>query len=294
MKTEPRVGIILINYKNYAQTMDCINSLKQIQYDDYYVIIVDNDSQNESYEELKKCEDARIKIIQSGKNGGFAFGNNVGIEYARQFKCDYYLLLNNDTLVEPDFLKKMVADAEISQAGITTCRIMYDSEREKVWYAGGQVDWWNSRSTHMCINQPAPQNDSIRTVSFVSGCCMLISKKCVSDAGVLPEEYFMYYEDLDYCVHVAECGYSLRYVPNAVIYHCVSSSSGGESSPFVIEWSNRSRRKFMRKYSYNLGVIKYTIISVKCEIRELCKILLKGNIKNGLNAFLESFRKGKI
>lgn len=293
MKTEPRVGIILINYKNYAQTMDCINSLKQIQYDDYFVIIVDNDSQNESYEELKKCEDAKIKIIQSGKNGGFAFGNNVGIEYARQFKCDYYLLLNNDTLVEPDFLKKMVADAEISQAGITTCRIMYDSEREKVWYAGGQVDWWNSRSTHMYINQPAPQNESIRTVSFVSGCCMLISKKCVSDAGVLPEEYFMYYEDLDYCVHVAECGYSLRYVPNAVIYHCVSSSSGGESSPFVIEWSNRSRRKFMRKYSHNLGVIKYTIVSVKCEIRELCKILLKGDIKNGLKAFLVSFREGK-
>lgn len=118
---------------------------------------------------------------------------------------------------------------------------------------------------------------------------MLISAECIQKAGVLPEEYFMYYEDLDYCVKVHEAGYQIKYNPEAVIYHCVSSSGGGENSPFVIEWSNRARRIFYNKYKRYIKNSKRAFVCAKCELRTVVKILLGKNVMKALKAYRKSF-----
>ncbi len=292
MQKQPYVVIILLNYKNYSITIDCLKSLNAIDYDNYSIVVVDNDSQNGSYEKLKNYENSKIHIIQSGCNGGFAYGNNIGIEYAKSMKADYYLLLNNDTIVETDFLKKMIAAAlNDKRIGIVTCRIMYESARSKVWYAGGEVDWNNLRAKHKGFNEDYYEHNIIEDVSFVSGCCMLISKVCYDTIGGLPEDYFMYYEDLDYSIMATNNKFLLKYVSSACIYHCVSSSSGGANSPFVIEWENRSRRKFYKKYKFNMPKNGKVLIAIKCEIVQLIKILIRKNKIKAIKAYKRSYNK---
>ena len=294
MCADPKIAIILLNYKNYNDTVQCLESLNRICYTNYEVIVVDNDSRNESVDILKKWECEQIHIIESGNNGGFAYGNNVGIRYALERNADYVLLLNNDTVVTPDFLNRMITSlGDGTNVGICTCRIMYNSEPDKVWYAGGRIDWSNQRAVHYDINQTTWKTALTNSVTFASGCCMLISKSCIKNAGLLPEEYFMYYEDLDYCAMAMEKGYALRYVPDAVIYHCVSSAGGGDNSPFVIEWKNRSRRRFFRKYRNKLSGLGWLFVWMKCEVKVIAKILLTDRTGRGIKAYIDSFnRKG--
>ena len=285
------VAIVLLNYNSFDFTKECVKSLEGITYNNYKVIIVDNCSTDDSFNKLTQLESDLIHIIKSPKNGGFAFGNNIGIEYAISKGFDYVLLLNNDTIVEKNFLDELVATATREKSDITTCRIMYNSARNIIWYAGGEIDLFNQRAVHTGINtlyrSDAKEKD--RNVTFISGCCMLLSRQCINKIGGLPEGYFMYYEDLDYCQNALNNHLKLVYSPASIIYHCVSASGGGSRSPFVIEWSNRSRRRFMSKYGHEISLFKLAISFFVCELREIIKIIrAPGRIK-GIKAYTRSF-----
>lgn len=290
--TCPRIAIVLLNFNNYLDTINCIKSLKCIRNKDFITIVVDNKSTNNSLEKLKVLENNKIIVVDSRKNGGFAYGNNIGIAIALKRQVDYVLLLNNDTLVTSDFLDKLLdCFSEKDNVGIATCRIMYNEDRKKVWYAGGQMDWNNLRAIHYNINEYEFKIQKIEEVDFASGCCMLISSKCLHEIGGLSEDYFMYCEDMDYCIKAQENGYRILYNPRAVIYHCVSSSGGGADSPFVIEWSNRSRRIIFKKYKNHIDKTKRLYVYIKCELYTLTKILLKSHRLDSLAAYKKSFKK---
>ena len=283
----PKVGIILLNYCNYRDTLTCVDSLNHIDYQNYIIIIIDNNSTDDSFEKLKLIESERIIVFNSGKNGGFAFGNNVGIDIAIKEKCEYILLLNNDTTVDNSFLSKLVGSIQGKpNVGIVTGKILYGNEKNKIWYAGGYIDWKNIRATHRGINEiDSLQYENREKVTFASGCCMLIPVSIIYEVGKVPEDYFMYYEDLDYCELMAVHDKEIIYNPQAIIYHYVSSSSGGIRSPFVIEWTNRSRRHFSRKYRCNI------FFFIKTEIRELLYIILKDRKINAFKAYIRSYKK---
>lgn len=285
------VAIILLNYNSYDYTEACVKSLNEISYDNYKIIIVDNCSTDDSFSKLVLLESNSVHIIKSKKNGGFAYGNNIGIKYAMETGAQYFLLLNNDTLVEKDFLDRLVSSAITVNSDITTCRIMYNSDRQKLWYGGGEIDWFRQRAIHTGINEiyEAATKNQKQEVTFASGCCMLLSKRCVDRIGGLPEEYFMYYEDLDYCQNALNNQLHIVYDPDSVIYHCVSASGGGSRSPFVIEWSNRSRRRFMIKYKNNTSWIIRIIGSVLCELREIIKIIISTDRIRCFRAYFRSF-----
>lgn len=289
-RNRPCVAIILLNYNNYQDTIACVETLRRIDYSNWIIVIVDNHSPNTSFAELKKLEEGNIHVIDSGRNGGFAFGNNIGIRYALENGANYVLLLNNDTLVEPDFLSIMIGQGVYQAKGdITTCRIMYNDDRSKVWYAGGDIDWNNLRAIHRKINKTYSLcENKPEEVSFISGCCMMISREFIEQNGMLPEEYFMYYEDMDYCQHARECGAKLVYIPSAVIYHCVGAAGGGADSPFFIEWNARSRRQFYRKYKSNIPWYRRWLVVILCEVRQIISLICKGNLVQGFYAYIRS------
>lgn len=291
-KNIPKISIVLLNYNNYEDTFTCVESLQQVRYPNFDVIIVDNKSTNGSLEKLYRLKSDNIQIVDSGKNGGFAFGNNIGIKIANEEGAEYVLLLNNDTIVTENFLDKLLECFLYEEnVGIATCRIMYNSERDKVWYAGGTIDWNNLRAIHREINGDVYRSKGMENVEFSSGCCMMISRECLKKIGGLPEDYFMYYEDLDYCVKAKEAGYKIVYNPEGVIYHCVSSSGGGAESAFVIEWTNRSRRKLYRKYKKYIRKLYRPFVCAKCEIRTILKIILKHkNFVEAMQAYIRSYQ----
>lgn len=252
----PNIHIILLNYNGYKDTIDCIKSLQSIDYPNYKIVIVDNNSTDESEENIinfiNKMDNTHF--IQTGKNLGFSGGNNVGIKYALENNADYICLLNNDTTVEPDFLTILTNQMEQDKSiGIAAGKIMYYSKPDVIWSAGGFIDERKCLGYHYGINQKDSEEfNNTKKVSFLTGCLQLIRADVLKNIGLYDEEYFLYMEDVDFCYRARLNGYKLEYIPESKIYHKVSASTGGEQSPMVLYYMTRNVMLFNKKYEETL------------------------------------------
>lgn len=289
----PLIYIILVNFNSYKDTIECVRSLKKINYLNYKIVIVDNNSKNDSVKELKKHLNDCI-IIESKNNKGFSGGNNLAIEYSIKNGAEYVLLLNNDTLVNPNFLTNMINSYnKINNVGIVTCKILYYPEQNKIWYGGGKINWFKFIVEHYGMGEfDIGQTDLNKEVDFATGCCMLVKIDVLKKVGLLSDEYFMYFEDVDFCVRVKEAGYRIWYNHNAIIYHKVGQASGGEESSFSIEWCTRNRLFFMKKYKNRVPKFQYFLSLFFFYITRIIRYL-EYKIKNDndrANAILSAIR----
>jgi len=234
MNSQKKVYIILLNWNGKNDTLECIASLKEIDYEKYKIIVVDNNSEDDSVLEVRK-QYPEIKIIENKENLGFAGGNNVGIKYALENKADYVLLINNDTTVEKDFLRELVKEGELNKnAGLLCPKINYHSEQNRIWFAGGKVNWLKNKGTHLGLDKiDNKQYNKIKEVDYLTGCCLLIKKEVLQKINVLAEDYFLYYEDTDFSLRAKNAGYNRLYIPKAKIYHKVSRSTKPGSSSYI-------------------------------------------------------------
>ena len=221
------VYIILVNYNGYEDTVECVKSLIQMDYEDYQILIVDNGSSDDSLKKLKSIENDKTIVIDAHGNLGFSGGNNTGINYAIEHGGEYVLLLNNDTVVCENFLSELVRTAkEYDNQAVVTSKILYEYDKSTLWYAGGEFNAITSRTSSVGIHErDVGQYDISQTVSFVSGCCMLIPIEIIHKIGLMSDEFFLYCEDTDYCCRIIENGYQLVYQPKVVVFHKVSAST---------------------------------------------------------------------
>lgn len=222
-----KVSIILINFNGFLDTVECIDSLNDIDYTNYEIIVVDNDSEKDYSLLSAKYLGSNVIVLSSGSNLGFSGGNNIGISYARNRDADYILLLNNDTIVEKDFLTHMVSTAQkYNNRCAVTSKIMYAYDKERIWYAGGKFDFKTSRTSVYGINEiDSAKYNHAHQVSFASGCCLLIPVNILDDIGLMDVDYFLYCEDTDYCLRILKAGNEIMYEPKAKIYHKVNAST---------------------------------------------------------------------
>lgn len=246
----PRVSIILVNYNGWKDTVDCINSLSHINYNNYEIIIVDNASEGDDLLQLEKYKSENVILINAVKNLGFSGGNNLGIEYALNNKYDYILLLNNDTIVEPDFLSIMLSKAEDRSVGIVTPMIKYFDKKDTIWSAGGRISKIRASGFTYGFNKNENELNSDFCCTFASGCCMLIKSEVVKKVGLLDPEYFLYLEDTDYSYRVINAEYKIYYAASSIIYHKVTSSTAKDNRLLPLYYSTRNRLLFAKK---NLG-----------------------------------------
>ena len=227
----PKVFIIIVNWNGESDTLECLESLKNNDYPNYEVVIIDNGSK-----EKFQVSDPKIKVIYNKKNLGFSGGSNVGIKYALENKADYILLLNNDTVVSNNFLSKMVKVAESdNNYGIIGPKI-YFPDSKKIWFAGGKINWLYNKGTMRGFNEiDHNQYDKpeIQETDYITGCCALVKREVVEKIGLMPEEYFLYYEDTDWSLSAQKHGYKCVFAPEAVIYHKGSKSTVAESSSYI-------------------------------------------------------------
>ena len=224
-KDNPNVQIILVNYKSADDTIECLKSLQKITYSNVEIIVVNNyasdyDKLDRFIKNLEKCT-----LIETGSNLGFSG--------AIQKNCDYLLLLNNDTIVTPDFLEPLISCAFLhDNVGIVTGKIMYHFDPNLVWYAGGEISFAGGYIDHYGYNRKNSdlKNDNDdKKISFATGCLWLIPVNVIKKVGMLSEEYFLYSEDVDYCCRIMQNKFEIWYTPKSVIYHKVSASSGNNS-----------------------------------------------------------------
>ena len=235
---KPMIGVVLINYNGFNLTCDCIDSLLRSDYRNYRIYLIDNASPDGSGHRLASKYSQVADVVLSNDNLGTAGANNLGIEHAFQDGCDAALILNNDTDIPADALSKMVS--QYRSNCVVVPLITYYSKPDYAWYAGGYFDkFCNAR--HDGMGEPVDESDCIRDVDYAPTCCFLLPRQIYEIVGGFDEDYFMYWEDVDYCLQLKKHGIPIRYVPTARILHKVSASSGGEGSPFSYYYSARNR-----------------------------------------------------
>lgn len=244
----PKVSIIIVNWNQEADTAECLNSLKRIDYSDHEIILVDNGSRDSSPDNIQG-RFQNIKLIRNRENKGFAEGNNVGIREALKRNADYILLLNNDTVVEADFLTSLVNIAEAdSSISMATPKIMFYRDRDTIWFAGGSFLPFIEKPSHLYYGRKdVGQVKDVTETEWISGCCMLIKREVFEKIGLLDADYFNNYEDVDFCVRARRAGYKIVVVPQARIYHKFAASMGGKFSPFYTYFRTRNNLLFFKK-----------------------------------------------
>lgn len=242
----PKVSCVIINWNGDSDTVRCLDSLLKLDYDNCHVVLSDNGSRKESLQALKdwratnlpagRCGGiSSLQICENGKNLGFTGANTVGINHALTSGADYVLFLNNDTIVTPDFLGKMVEAAESDpKVGITGCKIFFaDTDQtgmHKIWSLGGY-----SFVGGMPLNIAEGQSDSSewtgrKVQPLINGCCMLIKRAVIETIGVQDDRLFFGMDDVDYSLRASRKGWKNMVVYDAIIYHAASQSVVKRSS----------------------------------------------------------------
>lgn len=244
-----KVAIVLVNYNGEKFQNECLESIYKMEYKNFDVILIDNGSKDNSIQMVKdNFED--VIIIETGKNNGIARGNNIGIEYALNNNYEYILLLNNDTEVDKYMLGNMMEKADENTA--VTCKMYYFEPKDVIWCAGGQINWKIGTTTHFGENEKDNGKfDKSKYVEYTPTCCLLIHNNIFKKVGMMDEKYFMYYDDTDFCTRLNKNGYKIWYEASAMLWHKVSSSSGGLESKISIYYGTRNRLYFINKHCKN-------------------------------------------
>jgi GT2 family glycosyltransferase len=247
---EPTVFVVVLNWNLKADLAECLSSLEGITYQNAQVVVVDNASTDRSAEMVRARFPAAHLIVNEW-NLGFAGGNNVGLGYALAQGAQYIFLLNNDTLIAPDMLSRLVDVLEAEPSlGIVGPKILYYGTTDRVWYLGHRRSRWLPVPRRVRSPQEeCPVEPSWFEVDYVSGCGMLIRHDVLQRVGLLDERMFMHYEDADFCRRAQQAGYRLACVPRARMWHKVSQSSYHEA-PAVRHAKARNRVLFYRRHPH--------------------------------------------
>lgn len=251
-------AIILLNWNGADDTLDCLRSLEQAG-GDFRVVVADNGSTDDSLERLeafKASSSLALDILPLGKNWGFAAGNNRAIEFASQYKPDSYMLLNNDTVVEPGFIGVLRNyAAEHTDTKVLGPVICYYADRQRIWSSGGRLVF-GSRKADFRGRQLSelPKTDAI-PVTFISGCALYADASLLNAEGhLLTEKFFFGEEDYDFALRMRAEGEKMAVLPQSLIYHKVSASA--EKVEAAAENSGETAsvsKKIGRHYLYYLG-----------------------------------------
>ena len=245
----PKVAIIVLNWNGKNDTLECLASIGKMDYPSIDVILVDNGSQDGSVAAIQR-KFPEVMIVETKSNLGFAGGNNMGIRYALRNGAEYVLVLNNDTIVDPQLIKSFLASSTINpNAGIFGAKIYYYYHPNKIWYAGGR--WVKNESNFIHIGMGCVDNgqdySSVVETDYVCGCALFIRAEVLKKIGLFDEEYFLMFEETDLCYRAKRAGFKCLIVPNAKVWHKISVSFGGNESGTYCYFMMRNRLLWAEK-----------------------------------------------
>lgn len=225
---KPRVLIVVLNYNGEECLLDTLYSLKQLQYPQYQVLVVDNGSTDTSLERAQE-KFPSFEYLPLSKNKGFAGGMNEGIRYAEKEHYEYVWLFNYDATAAPDALDILVTIALEKDLHIMSPSIIHSSGRS--WFEGGKIDTWRMRALH--VPNVGPVSPYCIT-EYVTGCALFLSLRLVREVGFLDERFFLYYEDAEYSRRAVRHGFAPCVVSGARVIHGERSEEGSSKLYYLV------------------------------------------------------------
>lgn len=284
----PLVSVITVNYNQSQVTFDLLESLRKISYPNIEIIVVDNASPSDDPDTIKSNY-PEITLIKSTKNLGFAGGNNLGI---KESNGDYLLFINNDTEVTPGFLEPLITFFKSHHdAGMVSPKILYHHTPEMIQYAGySELNPYTIRNFSIGYKEiDDKQYDIVRTTAFGHGAAMMVPRKVIEKVGMMPDIYFLYYEEIDWGWKIRKSGYQNYYVGSSVIFHKESISTG-KNSPLKTYYMARNRILFTRR---NItGIQKWISLAYQILIASSKNLLF--HLAKGEKKHFESYWNGLI
>ena len=268
------LSIITINYNGLKDTCELIDSLP-LEDSSMEVIVVDNASKKDEASIIEERYPA-VKVIRSPKNIGFAGGNNLGIKVAHG---KYLFFINNDTILQPQAsdISHLISNLESDEAiGIVCPKIRFAWGDNPIQFAGyTPLSRFTMRNRSIGFGEEDHgQYNTAHPTPYAHGAAMLVKRNAIEKVGLMPECYFLYYEELDWSMMFTRAGYSIWYEPACTIYHKESQSTG-QQSPLKAYYLTRNRLLFVKRNIQGLRkYITYTYLLFLVAPRDICKYLL--------------------
>lgn len=259
------VSVITVNYNGLKDTMNFLNSFHTyILSTDYEMIVVDNGSTINEAEIISK-HFGWVKTVRSEKNLGFAGGNNLGIKEAAG---DYLLFINNDIIISSDFLLPLTSRLfSDEKAGIVSPKIIYDDGR--LCYGGCEPLGKYLIKIKYINNENDPRINIQSETPLAHGAAMMVKRKVTETVGIWPENYFLYSEEVDWCLDIKKAGYTIWYEPASVVCH-IGSQSTGKNSPLRYYYNTRNRFLLYKRNLKGITRLVSTLYELAIAVPQRC------------------------
>lgn len=246
---EPLIWIVIPTRNRSADLIDCIKSVKNLNYINKRIVVVDNNSDDDTVNQLSNIY-PEIDLLILEKNFGASFATNLGIKFALKNNAEFVLRLDSDTILDENYLSILIKPIQFdSEVGVVSGTIYYYDQPEKIWFTGGYLKKWDLNIKFLSYNNNQILNNSdLIEVDLVPSTGMLISKKTIEDLNGFDEDYLVYYEDFDFCLRTKKSGKRILFVPEAKMWHKIYSN---KKTFWTAKNWNRSKMIYYRKHANN-------------------------------------------
>jgi GT2 family glycosyltransferase len=277
----PTVAVIVLTWNGKALTVECLDSLANVNYASLDVIVVDNASSDGTADAVSQRFGERVTLVINEHNLGFAGGNNVGIRRALDSGADYILLLNNDTTVDTELIGALIdVFSQYPKTGIAGPKIYYATPPDHIWFAGGEISLMRGTARHIGIREiDKGQYNDVREVDYITGCALMARRAVFEEVGALDDSYRAYYEDADFCMRARRAGHEIRYTPHGRVWHKISASTGGQVSRRKITTKFKSTLKFFGRYAAFYHWLTIPVFFA-ADVLRVAAMVLTGRIKD--------------
>lgn len=295
-----RVGVVVLSWNGIQDTLACLGALAGSNWSDIDVIVVDNGSTDGSAAAVRRVN-RDATVIENGRNLGFAGGNNVGIDCALERGADAVLVLNNDTLVDPDAISYLVAALQDDPVAAACSPVLtYRAAPERIWFAGAPYDPDRGRSGRASVyERGAAMPSEPFEIDRVVGAAMLVRRCAIELVGTFAEELYFLYEDVDWSLRMRAAGWHLLLAPRAHVAHSVAASQGGKPvTPLTAYYGTRNdlelgrrhgQRRGLRAVTRQLGCLGVHIAQVRRAAPGTCGATLRATCAGALDFGLGRF-----
>jgi GT2 family glycosyltransferase len=268
------IGVVTVTFNSASVIRDFMDSLLKQSYENFRLYVVDNVSSDNTLELLAQYSDPRIVIIHNPTNVGIAEGNNIGISAALRDGCASVLFINNDTVFGPDVISGLHEGLRHYECAMIAPKILYFDAPGKIWWAGGGFSRLRGRSISFGFNQKDDGRfDQPQQVEFSPACCMLVAREVFERIGTIDPNYFIYFDDADFCLRAHRAGLKLVYSPDISLFHKVSSLIGHRSD-ISVRYVTRNHVYFVLKH---FGVVQNLYYLPICQAHIFVRCLLANN-----------------